>query len=398
MKKYLIVLLLTVSVLNASAQGGFEAGYFITNSGEKINCLIRNKDWGYNPRTFKYRTSENSETLTGDITSVTEFGTGNAQKYKRFTVAFDRTTDEIDKLSMEREPVNTTDTIFLRVVVEGKASLYIYESGELRRFFIQINDEQVQQLVYKSYLANNNQVAKNEAYKQQLQVLLQCGNDLNTKELKYEKRELAKIFTSYNNCSGAVFKDYTVRTEKSHFNINIRPGIKFAALKATRGPIPPVDPNLVNISFKDQTTFRIGIEAEFILPINKNKTSIICEPTFQYFNSVSTTTNQPATVKYTSLEIPIGFRYTFIPYGNSTVFINALYATEIAFNSKIDFPNSTDLILKPGGSFSFGAGMKIKQKYSAELRAGGGKDLLKTSASWSSNYSYFSLVFGYKIN
>lgn len=392
-----------VIVLNCSlsfGQSGFENGYFISDNGEKVNCLIRNKDWGYNPKQFKYKNNADETSLTGTIANIKEFGIGNTHKYQRFIVAFDRTTEEIDKLGLEKEPINILDTIFLRVLVEGPASLYYFESGELRRFFIQKENQPIEQLVYKTYITENRLVARNEYYKQQLLTALDCSNRLPVADLKYEKRELVRAFTIYNQCTGKGSSDLSSLQGKASFNLSIRPGMKFSNFKVSRPASPPVDPNPTNITFKDQTGFRFGIEAEFVLPVNKNKMSIIFEPTFQYYKSTSITAAHPASINYSSLELPIGVRFTFAPEAKTSFFMNFLYSSDLSFNSKIKFQNAgaKDIELKPGGAFCLGAGARIKKRYSAELRIISGRDLTKTNFVWSSNYSYAGLVLGYKIN
>lgn len=382
------------------AQSGFESGYFITENGSKVTCFIRNKDWGNNPRQFKYKSNADEEAiLIGSIASVREFGIGNTQKYRKFIVAIDRTTEDIDKLGFEKEPINVSDTIFLKVLVEGKASLYSFESGELRRFFMQIGDEPIQQLVYKSYLTENRLVARNESYKQQLAAALQCGNTLYPENLKYEKRELSRAFTHYNQCSGGTNSDFSSISGKTSVHLTIRPGIKFASFKISRPPAPPVDPNSLNIGFKDQSGFRFGFETELVLPVNKNNLSFIFEPTYQNYRSTSTNPAHPASIRYSSLELPLGLRYTFNPKAKGSFFLNFLYSQDISFDSRIKFENIgySDLELKPGGAFSFGAGAKIRNRYHVELRLTNGRDLIKTSAIWSSNYSFAGLIVGYTI-
>lgn len=381
------------------AQSGFESGYYITDLGERVNCLIRNKDWGFNPRQFKYKLGTDEKTLTASVDAVREFGIGTTHKYQRFFVAFDRTTDDIDKLSLVADPVNLADTVFLKVLVEGKANLYLYESGGVRRFFLKMDDQPIQQLVYKSYLTENRQVARNETYKEQLAVSLQCGEMVSSDAYKYEKRDMVRIFNRYNRCLGGSSNDFTVQQGKSSFHITIRPGVKFSGFRVSRPAAPPVDPNPTHIHFKDQAGLRFGMEAEFVLPMNNNKMSIIFEPTYQYYNSVSTTPSQPATTRYRSLELPVGVRYTVAPQAKVSFFFNLQYSHDLAFNSKIDFQNagSSDLELKPGDTFCFGLGALINQKYNAELRIHGSRDLSKTNFAWTSNYSSFSFVLGYRL-
>jgi len=58
MKKIAILFLLVLSI-NAIAQKSFEEGYFVTNSGETVNCLISNILWHNNPVTFEYKLHKN---------------------------------------------------------------------------------------------------------------------------------------------------------------------------------------------------------------------------------------------------------------------------------------------------------------------------------------------------
>lgn len=77
MKKKLLLLLLTILSFDASAQISFEKGYFITNAGEKIDCLIKNIDWKNNPVDFEYQLVQNGTLMNENIKSVQEFGIYN---------------------------------------------------------------------------------------------------------------------------------------------------------------------------------------------------------------------------------------------------------------------------------------------------------------------------------
>ena len=70
--------------------------------------------------------------------------------------------------------------------------------------------------------------------------------------------------------------------------------------------------------FGNKTNLRIGIETEFILPFNKNRWSILIEPTYQYFKAEKReeVTNveggiRDTRVDYQSVDFPVGIRYYF---------------------------------------------------------------------------------------
>lgn len=54
MKKRILFLLITILSLNCYSQISFQKGYYIDNTNQKINCLIKNIDWKNNPTEFEY--------------------------------------------------------------------------------------------------------------------------------------------------------------------------------------------------------------------------------------------------------------------------------------------------------------------------------------------------------
>ena len=73
MKKGLFMLILLSVFVQVNAQIGFEKGYIINDLGVLTQVLIRNVDWKNNPTEIKYKLSEESETIVGDINSIKEF-------------------------------------------------------------------------------------------------------------------------------------------------------------------------------------------------------------------------------------------------------------------------------------------------------------------------------------
>ena len=49
MKKQILLLLTTILSLNSYSQINFDKGYFINDSNQKVDCLIKNIDWKNNP-------------------------------------------------------------------------------------------------------------------------------------------------------------------------------------------------------------------------------------------------------------------------------------------------------------------------------------------------------------
>jgi hypothetical protein len=392
MKKQLLLLLTTILSLNCYSQISFEKGYFIDNTNQKTNCLIKNIDWKNNPTEFEYKPSENSESEKATIKSIKEFGIDNTLKYVRSTLNIDRSSVILSNLSNDRDPLFKEEELFLKVLVEGKANLYLFEDGNLRRYFYNKGNTVIEQLVFKSYKTSNNKIGKNNRFKNQLWTNLKCPNFKITKveNLDYQKNDLIDFFVEYNECNGEKNINYEENQKKDLFNLSIRPGFNSSSLSIQNNVS-----SSRNTDFENELGFRFGIEAEFIMPFNKNKWSLIIEPTYQYFKSEKEITNQSVKADYKSIEIPVGIRHYFFLNENSKIFINGSFIFDLSSNSIINFSPGSDLEIKTRNNLAFGIGYKHNDKYSLELRHQTNREVLSNYISWSSDYQTLSVIFGY---
>ncbi|MGO4919342.1 hypothetical protein [Maribacter spongiicola] len=234
MKKYLSVFLLTFLSFNAFAQITFEPGYIINNSGEKINCLIKNNGWKNNPTKFEYKIDSNAEVREGGIYNIAEFSIENGKKYARKEIKIDRSKSILKRLSKTKEAEFILETLFLEQLVEGDANLFYYEDSNLVRFFYNLNNNSTTQLIYKKYLTENNRIGENTEYKKQLWHDLKCGNSSldDVKSTDYKKSELLSFFTSYNQCKNPSYVSSTIsqRDNKDVFNLGLRAGLNSASM------------------------------------------------------------------------------------------------------------------------------------------------------------------------
>lgn len=401
----LVIALITISCLKSYSQIIFENGYFINESNQRIECLIKNIDWRNNPTMFEYKLSQNDTIQKATVHTVKEFGINNVSKYIRAKTNIDRSSNHINKMSSERNPNFQEELLFLKVLIEGDASLFLYIEGNLTRLFYKFNDSEINQLVYKEYLVND-KISKNDYFKQQLFLQLKCEDlGLNDFErLSYAKRDLEKLFIKYNECTGSKHINYEPKQKKDLFNLTFRPGINYSSLEIRNSIIDSRD-----IDFGYNIGARFGMEAEFILPFNKNKWGIIIEPTYQYFKSEqsSETSNISggilvSKVDYKSIELPVGVRHYFYLNDNSKLFTNISSVMDFARNSTIEFfrqDNSmlSSLEIKSRQAIALGIGYKFKDKYGFEMRYSTSRNLLGNYIAWNSDYRTISLVFGYSL-
>lgn len=392
MKKQLFFILILFWSITSYSQIKFESGYFVSNDGNRIDCLIKNIDWKNNPTEFSYKLSENAEIKTADIKSVLEFGITDFIKYKRFSVDIDKSSEDMSHLSKTRNPEFSKEELFLKVLVEGKATLYSYEDGYIRKYFFCTDSINVEQLVFKSYLHSELELMENNSYKQQLLNNLKCQK-ITMKDidrLHYRYTDLAKLFTIYNECQNSATIDFEKKIDRDLFNLSLRPGLNVSILQINSPS------NDINIDFGNKLTYRFGAEAEYNMPFNNNKWALFIEPTFQYYKSEFSKNSQYFKIDYKSIELPIGVRYYVFLNDKSKIYINSSFVIDFDLNSEISTVNGTwaDVDSKP--NWAFGLGYKQNNKFTFEMRYDLSRDLIPFS-SFYSHYKTFSIILGYNI-
>lgn len=405
MKKRILFLLITILSLNCYSQISFQKGYYIDNTNQKINCLIKNIDWKNNPTEFEYKLSENSESKKTTIKTIKEFGIDNISKYVRSSVNIDRSSENIKNLSNDKNPIFKKEDLFLKVLVEGKATLYQYIDRNLRRYFYNNENSNIEQLIFKSYITENN-IGTNNRFRQQLFVDLKCPNFKTSKieNVEYKKNSLVRFFTEYNKCHNSELINFESEQKGDFFNLTIRPRLNSSSLTIQNSVS-----NSRDTDFENKIGFGFGLEAEFILPFNKNKWAIAIEPTYQSFKSQKTTNVNNisggvliANVDYSSVEVPVGLRHYFYLNNNSKIFINASYIFDLSSKSSIEFTrndgsNLNSLEIETRNNLAMGIGYKQNDRYSLEIRYQTNREILGNYLSWNSEYKTLSIIFGYSL-
>ena len=124
-------------------------------------------------------------------------------KYQRATVKIERSGGTQNGLKRVEEIIFKDETLFLRVLVEGSATLYAYnDNGGIRKFFYRVGNGEIEPLIYYTYQYNNAQVGENSGFRQQLWSTLKCKSisQKDVLQLRYTETELSKFFMQYNRC------------------------------------------------------------------------------------------------------------------------------------------------------------------------------------------------------
>jgi hypothetical protein len=410
MKNYLTLFLFLIT-LTTYAQGKYQQGYFIDMNNNRVNCFIKDIDKAATPEKFDYRLTEGGERLTGTINTIKEFGIGDRKKYVRATIKLDKSlyhTTDIGRFSNEKSPVFEEVTVFLNVLVDGDASLYMYEYGSLRRYFFKTTESEIYPLVYKKYVfidegfGSTDQLKENKEFHQQLFNQVNCGNMQagDIMKISYTRRELVKHFDEYNTCKGIDYVNYDSKQTQTVFNVNLRPGIALGEKVFNGGRWDG--------KFENKMVFRFGVEFEILLPFHKNKLAIIIEPNYINYKSENVPVNFQVTETgssvvnlssyYEAIEVPVGLRYYFYLNSDSKLFVNAAYLPSSTINSKITREGNDITQLGSPTGYAFGAGYNFNNKYAVEVQYSTRETIYQGPGSlMNTNFNAISILLSYNL-
>ncbi len=400
----LCLLVLLLSNLNTWAQTKFEKGYFIDDTGVKTEALIKNLDWYKNPSEIQFKMTETDVIQTRSIEDIQEFAV-NTYIFQKHTVDLDRAGNNTSNMDRFPEPTFNSETLFLQLIVDGKAQLFRYRATNLVRFFLKTEESPLQQLVYKRYIRTQttddntakNTVAVNNTYKNQMQTALNCEtvNIIDIQNLQYTERPITDLVVKYNQCVDPNYSHELNTRKKGHINVYLRPGVNFINLEVTNG----INPNL-NRQFESGNAFRIGVEIEGVLPSNNNKWAFVVEPTYQSITLDQSNDNtvRVMTFDYSAILLPMGVRYRMYLNETSIVYVNALFIMDFPISdSVIDFDIGPDLELFSSSGLQLGAGYNFKSRYSLEVRYSTTRNPLRGFLDYTADFNEWGVYFGYNL-
>jgi hypothetical protein len=394
MNKYILLVMFWMCSSVVFAQIVFEKGYFIDNEGQKTECLIKDSGWHFNPDGFDYKLSENAEVKKSNIQLVKEFGIGDHTKYIRAKVDIDRSEDNPDKLSKNRNPEFSNEILFLKVLIEGDASLYIFQGPEIRRFFFSVDSQEITQLVFKIFSTELKGIGYNYQFRQQLFTSVNCNESSAEKvrRLNYYENELRNYFIGYNKCKGQYLKIYDNSNQGDNFKLSLRPGVNLGHISLENTAFAHL-----NYDFGVKAGLRIGAEAEFVLPFNKQKWTLIAELSFHKLSNKYSDATIAIDVDYKSLELPVGIRYYMFTGKKTALFLNVKIVPCLSLKSAFSLPYGESIDISTLLNYAAGAGFKYQDRLSMEIRYYSPIDLTTKYMKWYGSYSAFSIIAGYTL-
>ncbi|KAA5536392.1 hypothetical protein F0919_01615 [Taibaiella lutea] len=321
-----IVAINLLSVVYSFAQMHYDAGYVITNKGERIECFIRNEDWTGTKQECRYKLSKKGKKFVAGYNEIKAFQIYGEAKHEKHVVTFTKTPS---RFTDPRVFEVSTDTLFLAVLVEGNPSLLVYDYAGYTNFFYALSDDAPVSLEYKESL-DKAILYKNFQFWDQLKSLANNCRSIDensVRKVKYTYHDLIGIFSEINKCNGVPYKAIDEKRIRNLFKIGITltPGITQSDVVVNKFQVFYGD-KINNQSIGNKTSFRLGTEIR-LYSTGYRGWAAFFEPCYQHYGKadVMTDQNHGINMDLNYIDLGVGVRYSFSAGEALDFFVNALY-------------------------------------------------------------------------
>jgi hypothetical protein len=409
----LTVGLLVCSLSQISAQVNFQPGYVVSLRGDTLKGFIDYRNWEKSPGKIAFREKEGVDARQYGPLDVQAFSVAD-DLYASAIVKVEDSPTKISSMGYGTEFIIRTDTAFLRAMVSGSKSLYLYDERNGKAHFYIRQPNGFELLLYKQYLRGNI-LTESKTFIGQLKTYL--GDCEGVKKLlprtSYDKKSLEKVFAAYYACTGATVP-LKSKTDRKPSEMGVIAGLTLStlSLKANEKQI------MMETSYPRSTDFTGGVF--YNLPLLRNLgrltlnneliyTSYQTENHYVYrYESESWYQYVDTKFKYAHLKLNVMPRFKY-PVGQTFLYVNAglSFGATIQdenfrhytnkFGSSLDEDEGKAFEKTEGFEFGYLAGGGLSYKrYSLEARYARTGGMVSTIGIGSSVSRLFFLV-GYRI-
>jgi hypothetical protein len=391
-KTSILFLVFTLNFSGLFAQETYQNGYYVDNNGQKNEVLINNLDWKNNPKDFSFKVNGSSDSEKKEISEVVEFGIGKELKFVRAVVEIDKSSNLDSFLSSTRNPDNVSETLFLKVLVEGKAVLYQYEEKNLIRFFYSLDGSDPKQLVHKRYQTPQG-IAENKLYVNQLKTELNYSvlSEEDLGKVRYQANSLKDYFVKYNthyNSTPTIFSK--TKTQKP-FHLYVRSGLIFSNFSVEK-----VSPNQVLYPFENPVGLHTGLQLEYLLPYRHQSWALLFEVNYQNLSSVGTENPETRVLDFRAIEFPLGVKYYFLNRKWGKLYANTAFVITKNLDSSIQVDNFNIELTKNHRFLNFGLGVSLN-RLQIEYRRDVPRNLDYFYPNWKAMINNNYIMVGFKL-
>lgn len=337
MKFSLTLFTLSLSViLSGHAQNNWQKGYVVTNDNDTLKGFIDQKEWDLNPKKITFtKNKERGEPKIFSAKQISYFEIENAGFYQRHVVSISKDNVGIG-FSRNYYVKNVVDTVFLRILQQGKyVTLFNFKDEIKNRFYIKNGDQNAVELIYQLYQDKGIE-RQNEQYKTQLKFIAETSGTYAgklgwlIKKATYDNRSLLNIVSAINGTGAEkTNNDRQKPKTKPALNLFLGGGVSMSILsyKANSTGLPWIKDQRRSRSVSNNPYVTVGVSLIPSPRVGKSIIRLDVSYNSANFNTVTTNTgiSSKAEIDYTFLQNTISvtpqFIYNFYNKDNFKFFI-----------------------------------------------------------------------------
>lgn len=326
-----ILIVISISFYNVTyCQQNFLDGYIIDLEGDTVKGLIDFRNWDKSPGMVTFVNKTSMEAVRYKPLSIYGFGVNN-EHYLGTVIETEVSPFMLDDLQYGSELRIKNDTAFLLNLIQGEKCLFFYKNPLGKEMFYVRQGMEIQLLVQKKYLADDENGKtvwrENRQFIGQLSLYLRDCPKITSKlgSTNYNYRSLKSLFQYYDQCANS-----KIVSEKKYVKFTTGAGI-LAGIAGTsldfRGEAPGY---LVDADFSKSVNFSGGAFFEITMARNMAKWSIVNEIVYTNFKTSGNYEQVESADKFQKTSSTIGFSYLKLntiarfnyPAGRFSVFAN----------------------------------------------------------------------------
>ncbi|WP_139298254.1 hypothetical protein [Pedobacter hartonius] len=335
MKRLLSCLLFAIPFLSA-AQSNFQYGYVVTDKKDTLKGYVNYRERSVNPSSVQFKPAPERKTQVFDLKSSAAYAISGVEKFQRFVVDISMGKVNIPNLSIGIDSGSRRDTVFLKVLQEGKyVSLYSYKDEVKNRFYIRAKNSPVpEELIYQRFLdpeKSSSIITTGKYAGQLLDIMLRYNAGTNAdveklRHLNYDEGDILKITSMING-------QQAFKSKTSRVRLFAGTGVSISSANY-RG-----DNDLANAAAKSKSSVFPVLTAGADLFANPAIGKLIYRVELSLAgsrNEISTTTDQPGTAaishrfdQYTASVVPQVI-YNIYNTGPLKIFLAAGFALNVS--------------------------------------------------------------------
>lgn len=410
--------------LPSYSQENFQPGSITLANGETIQGFIDYREWQSNPDKITFKSSIDRKGVSYSYEDLLGFSV-QKEFYVSATFEIETSSTVTNNLDLSREFKTEKKKGFLKSLISGSKSLYLYKDNVAKRNFYIGKDDTFELLLYKKYLINEGtsemQKADHKKYLEQLAGYFKsCPKVYTTlKNAEYKLKSLEKVFKSYYECTNEEFISRIIK-KKPGYSFGVFGGINYSKISFSGNRDYYAE--IIDTDFPANINFAGGLSFELIFPRFQKKWSIFNELQYSYLNMSGRYELSGWSTFYQNIDME--FKYSFIKLNNQLRYTHPI-SEQLALFTNIGFSNGyihevknykleenninwnyTDVtfegraidseIFKHEKSLLVGIGLKFS-RLSIELRYENASDLVK-GLSVNSKRNNLYLLIGFRFN